>query len=72
MKKIIATIAITMGLISGAYAHHNSGSDNAGKNMSDNSGHLTVFGPLAHHNAGSDSAGGNISDGSGHLDLFIG
>ena len=42
MKKII-TITLLMGaLASSAFAHHNSGSDNAGGEMSDNSGHLNI------------------------------
>ncbi len=44
MKKLTAILLLTIGLASSAMAHHPSPSDTAGGNMSDSSGHLTVFG----------------------------
>jgi hypothetical protein len=44
MKKFTAILLVTLGLASSAMAHHPSPSDTAGGNMSDSSGHLTVFG----------------------------
>ena len=44
MKKFTAVLLLTLGLASSAMAHHPSPSDSAGGNMSDNSGHLRVFG----------------------------
>mgnify|MGYP007007912031 CR=1 FL=1 len=43
MKRLTAILLLTIGLASSAMAHHNAGSDNAGGNMSDNSGHLNLF-----------------------------
>ncbi len=43
MKRLTAILLLTIGLASSAMAHHNAGSDNAGGNMSDTSGHLDLF-----------------------------
>ena len=40
MKKIILSLAALAALSSAAFAHHMSPSDNAGGNMSSDSGHL--------------------------------
>ena len=44
MKRLTAILLLTIGLASSAMAHHPSPSESAGGNMSDSSGHLTVFG----------------------------
>jgi len=45
MKRLTTILLLAVGLSSGAFAHHPSPSDNAGGNMSSNSGHLDlVFG----------------------------
>jgi hypothetical protein len=44
MKKLTAILLLTLGLASSAMAHHPSPSESAGGNMSDSSGHLSVFG----------------------------
>lgn len=44
MKRLITILFLAVGLASSASAHHPSPSDTAGGNMSDSSGHLTVFG----------------------------
>ena len=41
MKNIILALVAVAALSSAAFAHHPSPSDNAGGNMSSNSGHLT-------------------------------
>ena len=43
MKKFTTALLLTIGLASSAMAHHNAGSDSAGGNMSDGSGHLDLF-----------------------------
>lgn len=42
MKKLTATLLVLAALATSGFAHHNSGSDNAGGNMSGNSGHLNL------------------------------
>jgi Spy/CpxP family protein refolding chaperone len=42
MKKLTATLLVLAALASSAFAHHPSPSDNAGGNMSSNSGHLNL------------------------------
>ncbi len=45
MKRLTSILLLAAALASNLSAHHNSPSDNAGGNMSDNSGHLNlVFG----------------------------
>lgn len=41
MKNLILSLLAVAALSSAAFAHHPSPSDNAGGNMSDDSGHLT-------------------------------
>jgi len=46
MKKLMFTLLVVAGLVSAASAHHMSPSDNAGGNMSSNSGHLDLVLPF--------------------------
>lgn len=42
MKKLTATLLVLAALATSGFAHHNSGSDSAGGNISDSSGHLDL------------------------------
>jgi len=42
MKRLAIALFLVIGLVSSVSAHHNSPSDNAGGNMSDNSGHFDL------------------------------